>query len=49
MAFKKVFRLPFASSMKGSFTGKFRLPSSTECSMIWATPVLFFGGVRNPM
>ena len=39
MAFKNVFRDPFTSSTKGSFTGNFRDPQSTECSRMWATPV----------
>ena len=32
MAFKNVFKDPFTNSMNGSFTGKSRDPSRTECS-----------------
>ena len=49
MAFKKVFREPFTSSTKGSFTGNFSDPQSTLCSRMWGTPVESFGGVRKPM
>lgn len=49
MAFKNVFKEPFTSSTNGSFTGNFSEPQSTECSRMWATPVLSFGGVLNPI
>ena len=49
MAFRKVFRDPFTSSTNGSFTGKSLEPHSTECSMMWGTPVESEGGVRKPM
>ena len=37
----------FSRSRNGSFTGKCSLPASTECSMIWNTPVSSFGSVLN--
>ena len=49
MAFKKVFKEPFTSSTKGSFTGNSFEPHNTECSRICATPVESFGVVRKPM
>jgi len=46
-AFRKVCNEPFRRSTKGSFDGNFLLPQSTECSIMWAMPVLSAGGVRN--
>ena len=40
-------REPFASSTNGSFSGNFADPHSTECSVMWATPVLSSAGVRK--
>ena len=48
MAFKKVLRLPFDSSMKGSFIGYFFEPHRTVCSMICGTPVESVGVVLKP-
>ncbi len=49
MALRKVFKDPFASSIKGSFTGNSLEPHNTVCSIICATPVESLGGVRNPI
>ena len=45
MALRNVFIELFSSSTKGFFTGYLRLPQSTECSRICATPVESSGGV----
>ncbi len=37
--------LPFMRAENGSFRGKRREPDSTECSMMWETPVSSRGGV----
>ena len=48
-AFKNVLSEPFASSMKGSFTGNFFEPQSVVCSIICGTPVSSSGGVLKPI
>ena len=49
MAFRNVCMLLFSRFTKGSFTGNFREPHSTECSSMWNTPVSFAGGVLKAM
>ena len=49
IAFKNVLSDPLASSIKGSLTGNLSDPHNTVCSTMCATPVLSFGGVRNPI
>ena len=44
-----MFKDPFTNSTKGSLAGNFLDPHNTECSKICGTPVLFGGGVRNPI
>ena len=39
IAFKKVCMEVFSRLTKGSFTGNFSDPHSTECSKMWKTPV----------
>jgi len=47
MAFRNVLSDPLSISTKGSFTGYFREPQSTECSSTCGTPVSSRGSVRQ--
>jgi hypothetical protein len=49
MAFKKVCMEVFSRLTKGSFTGNFSDPHSTECSRMWKTPVSSAAGVLKVM
>ena len=46
---KNVLSDPFASSIKGSFTGNFSDPHKVVCSIICGTPVSSSGVVLNPI
>ena len=49
MAFKNVCMEVFSKLTKGSFTGNFSDPHSTECSKMWNTPVSSAAGVLKVM
>ena len=49
MAFRKVCMEVFSKLTKGSFTGNFSDPHSTECSKMWKTPVSSAAGVLKLM
>ena len=49
MAFKKVCRLEESMAINGSLVGYFFDPLRTECSIIWAMPLEFVGGVLKPI
>ena len=49
MAFKNVCMEVFSRLTKGSFTGNFSDPHSTECSRMWNTPVSSAAGVLKVM
>ena len=49
MAFKNVCMEVFSKLTKGSFTGNFSDPHSTECSKMWNTPVSSSAGVLKVM